>query len=299
MTLTGLDQLWVADITYIRLLAEFVYLAVILDAFSRRVIGWALGRTLEDTLTLRALRMALDQRRARAGAGASLRPRRAICFRRLHRSAPGARHPHQHVAQRQSLRQRQARIVHENAEVRRGLSRRNIAIWPRRTLASGVSWKRSTTKSGCTRRSVIVRPPSSSRGAGRPSRSGEAARNRFGKSGVGMSFFRHEEIYRPMDSRNVPGRPWHDRPRPHRYDEFPAGYSSAGCAPAEPASASPAEAHLAGIGSGSTIELQRTARSLLTACLTQGDNPNAEATYDEEISHRHRTNRQRLLQLFT
>ena len=63
MTLTGLDQLWVADITYIRLLAEFVYLAVILDAFSRRVIGWALDRTLEDTLTLRALRLALDQRR--------------------------------------------------------------------------------------------------------------------------------------------------------------------------------------------------------------------------------------------
>ena len=89
-----------------------------------------------------------------------------------------------------------------------------------------------------------------------------------------MSFFRHEEIYRPMDNRNVPGRPWHDRPRPHRYDEFPTGYSSAGCAPAEPASASPAEAHLAGIGSGSTIELQRTANRLLTPCLTQGDNPN-------------------------
>jgi putative transposase len=63
MTLTDLDQLWVADITYIRLRAEFVYLAVILDAYSRRVIGWALGRTLEDTLTLRALRMALEQRR--------------------------------------------------------------------------------------------------------------------------------------------------------------------------------------------------------------------------------------------
>ena len=88
-----------------------------------------------------------------------------------------------------------------------------------------------------------------------------------------MSFFRHEEIYRPMDSRNVPGRPRHDRPRPHRYDEFPAGYSSAGCAPAEPASASPAEAHLAGFGSSSTIELQRTVNRLLTPCLTQGDNP--------------------------
>ena len=67
MTLTSLDRLWVADITYIRLRAEFVYLAVILDAFSRRVIGWALGRTLEDTLTLRALRQALDQRRPAPG----------------------------------------------------------------------------------------------------------------------------------------------------------------------------------------------------------------------------------------
>ena len=88
-----------------------------------------------------------------------------------------------------------------------------------------------------------------------------------------MSFFRHGEIYRPMESRIVPGRSWHDRPRPHRYDEFPAGYSSAGCAPAEPASASPAEAHLAGFGSSSTIDLQRTVNRLLTPCLTQGDNP--------------------------
>jgi putative transposase len=66
-TLTGLDQLWVADITYIRLRAEFVYLAVILDAYSRRVLGWALGRTLEDTLTLQVLRMALEQRRPAPG----------------------------------------------------------------------------------------------------------------------------------------------------------------------------------------------------------------------------------------
>jgi len=66
-TLTGLDQLWVADITYLRLRTEFVYLAVILDAYSRRVIGWALGRTLEDTLTLQALRLALEQRRPAPG----------------------------------------------------------------------------------------------------------------------------------------------------------------------------------------------------------------------------------------
>jgi len=62
MMLTDLNQLWVADITYIRLETEFVYLAVVLDAYSRRVIGWALDRSLEEELTLAALRMALDRR---------------------------------------------------------------------------------------------------------------------------------------------------------------------------------------------------------------------------------------------
>jgi len=64
---TGTDQLWVADITYIRLLGEFVYLAVILDAFSRRVIGWQLGPTMEGELTLAALRMALRSRQISPG----------------------------------------------------------------------------------------------------------------------------------------------------------------------------------------------------------------------------------------
>jgi putative transposase len=67
MQLTAVNQLWVADITYIRLRREFVYLSVLLDAYSRRVIGWALGRTLEAGLTISALRMALECRRPAAG----------------------------------------------------------------------------------------------------------------------------------------------------------------------------------------------------------------------------------------
>ena len=67
MVLTSVDQLWRADITYIRLQDEFVYLAVILDAYSRRIIGWALDRTLEDELTLTALRMAITRRVVRPG----------------------------------------------------------------------------------------------------------------------------------------------------------------------------------------------------------------------------------------
>jgi putative transposase len=67
MVLTGVNQLWVADLTYIRLEEEFVYLAVILDAYSRRVIGLCLGEGLDDSLTLAALRMALAEREAGPG----------------------------------------------------------------------------------------------------------------------------------------------------------------------------------------------------------------------------------------
>jgi len=67
LELTGIDQLWIADITYIRLETEFVYLAVVLDAYSRRVIGWALERSLEDDLCIAALQMALRLRRPAPG----------------------------------------------------------------------------------------------------------------------------------------------------------------------------------------------------------------------------------------
>jgi putative transposase len=67
MELSGINQLWVADITYIRLETEFVYLAVVIDAFSRRVIGWALDRALETDLPLQALQMALEQRQPDSG----------------------------------------------------------------------------------------------------------------------------------------------------------------------------------------------------------------------------------------
>jgi len=67
LAVAGLDQLWLADITYIRVQREFLYLAVVLDAFSRRCIGWALERTLEAELALAALRMALRERTIRTG----------------------------------------------------------------------------------------------------------------------------------------------------------------------------------------------------------------------------------------
>ena len=62
MVLTGPDQLWVADITYIRLKEEFVYLAVVLDAFSRRVVGYSLAEHLQASLATAALEMAIEAR---------------------------------------------------------------------------------------------------------------------------------------------------------------------------------------------------------------------------------------------
>lgn len=67
LTLTVPNQLWVADITYIRLMEEFVFLAVVLDAFSRRVLGWELDESLQTSLAMRALDRALADRPISAG----------------------------------------------------------------------------------------------------------------------------------------------------------------------------------------------------------------------------------------
>jgi len=67
LALSGINQVWVADITYIRLLAEFLYLAVLMDLFSRRAIGWALSDRIDTELTLAALSMALEERKPPAG----------------------------------------------------------------------------------------------------------------------------------------------------------------------------------------------------------------------------------------
>jgi transposase InsO family protein len=67
MKLTGIDQLWVADITYIRLKAEFVYLALVIDAFSRKVVGWKLDRTLASRLATEALQTAIEIRKPQPG----------------------------------------------------------------------------------------------------------------------------------------------------------------------------------------------------------------------------------------
>ena len=63
----SLNQVWIADITYIRILLAFVYLAVILDAYSRKVVGYAISGSIDTTLTIKALRMAIESRKSEPG----------------------------------------------------------------------------------------------------------------------------------------------------------------------------------------------------------------------------------------
>ncbi len=155
MKLTAINQLWVADITYIRLKAEFVYLAVILDGFSRKVVGWALDRTLAMRLTVGALEQAIERRQPQPGLvhhsdrglqyaraeyitilekyhmvrapTAATRPRASLGSRAAIRSRGIYNHPREvphgseHESAGKPLRQCQLRKLHEDAEAGRNL----------------------------------------------------------------------------------------------------------------------------------------------------------------------------------
>lgn len=87
------EQVWVCDITYIRLRQEFVYLAVVLDVFTRCIRGWHLGRSLDQTLTLRDARASAARPYSR---DPSFRPRRAICCSCLYSTVAAGRSTNQH-----------------------------------------------------------------------------------------------------------------------------------------------------------------------------------------------------------
>ena len=234
MVLTGVDQLWLADITYIRLRDEFVFLAVILDAYSRRVIGWALDRTMEDELTLSALRMALV---------AAAWSNRAWCIiPTAARSTPAAitpdllkdngieismsrkGNPWDNAACESFMKTLKYEEVHRNeyrdlAEARRAIG--------------DVSGKGLQPKAAALR----ARLPAAGRVRSQPRRTTEGGRC---AAAFCMSFLKASgnlSIRCEFDRSGNGATP----PPAHRLDEFPAGYSSAGCSPAGPASASPAE----------------------------------------------------------
>jgi putative transposase len=228
MKLDGINQLWVADITYIRLQREFVYLAVILDAFSRKVVGWALDRTLASRLPLAALQRAIRDRQPLPGL--------------VHHSDRGVQYAcgdYVQALQEQQMVSSMSRPAnpYDNASCEsfmKTLKREEIYANEYRNLdqlQANIEAFIDHYYNRCRLHSALgYRPPEEFEQAG------ESA------AGPKMSFFRHEEIYRidgtPALTRSDPT----DRSPDHRFDESPAGYSSASCSPAELASASPADA---------------------------------------------------------
>ena len=224
MNLTGVNQLWVADITYIRLEREFVYLAVILDGYSRKVVGWALERSLGAALPLAALEEAIQQRQPAAGL--------------VHHSDRGVQYASgQYV---RILNQRQ--IIpsmsrpgnpYDNAHCEtffKTLKREEIYATSYRDLEhlrANIEEFIEQYYNRCRLHSAL--------GYRTPEEFESIVPTETLSLGATMSFFRHEKIYRS----DVDGKPTEADFPDHRLDESSVGYSSAGWSPPEPASASP------------------------------------------------------------
>jgi len=248
MKLNGVNQLWVADITYIRLKKEFVYLAVVLDAFSRKVVGWALDRTLAARLPIAALEQAIAQRQPPPGL--------------VHHSDRGVQYAcgdYAQVLQQHQIIPSMSRPAnpYDNASCEsflKTLKREEIYANDYRDLEhlfANIEVFIEQYYNRCRLHSALgYRPPEEFEREASPA---------INSAGATMSFFRHGEIYQ-SDVRNDSnrGQP-QSRPPAHRPEESPAGYSSASCSPAELASASPADRHLeteGTIGEGKSIERQ-------------------------------------------
>ena len=124
LTLSAPDQLWAADITYVRLLREFIYAAVILDVFSRRAVGWAVGPSLRTELPLAALQQALLERQPKPGLVHHSDRGSQYASKLYVQRARRSRDRDFDEPQRQSLRQRLRRELHQDAQGRGGLLQR-------------------------------------------------------------------------------------------------------------------------------------------------------------------------------
>jgi len=228
MKLTGINQLWVADITYIRLQAEFVYLAVILDRFSRKVVGWALDRTLATRLPKTALEQAIAHRQPPPGLvhhsdrGVQYASDQYIKVLQQHQIIPSMSRPanpydnascesFMKTLKREEI---YANDYHDLEHLRANIEAFIDQYYNRCRLHSALGYKT-------------------------PEEFEQALDASTSAAGATMSFFRHAEDYRPDDS-SLTGSDPQTTPQTIGFDESPAGYSLASCSPAELASASPA-----------------------------------------------------------
>jgi putative transposase len=225
MELTGVNQLWVADITYIRLKKEFVYLAVILDGYSRKVVGWALDRTLVARLAIEALTHAIAQRQPLAGLvhhsdrGVQYASANYVAILEQHHILPSMSrpaNPYDNASCESFFRTLKREEIYANSYRDLDHLRANMEEFIERYYNS------SRLHSALGYRS----PEDFERSATMPTTS----------LGATMSFGRHEKIYRSDNE-----KPAQTGSPDHRFDESSVGYSLAGWSPPEPASASPTE----------------------------------------------------------
>ena len=231
MKVKGVNQLWVADITYIRLKTEFVYLAVILDAYSRKVVGWELDQTLATRLPLAALVRAISKRKPRPGLvhhsdrGVQYASGDYVGVLRKHQMIPSMSrpaNPYDNASCESFIKTLKREEVY--ATEYRDLEHLRVNI--EEFIDRYYNRSRLHSALGYQSPEEFERAPEA------------------GSVGATMSFFRHAEIYRSDRNRGRRRKPTEVGLPDHRLDESPAGYSSAGCSPASPASASPAECKL-------------------------------------------------------
>ena len=231
MKLTGVNQLWVADITYIQLQQEFVFMAVILDAFSRKAVGRAVDRTMTTELILTALRQAIAQRQPPPGLVhhsdrglqyASAEYVRVLRQHGIEISMSRAGNPYDNATCESFIKTLKVEEIYVNQyrdlEDLRAHLEEFEQYYNRRRLHSALNY-RSPEKF----------------------EQELAAASGMGAAAI-LSFSWHEAIFQCNGEQPSGHSPT------HCLDESPAGYSWAGCSPAEPACASPADEIIFGKG---------------------------------------------------
>jgi transposase InsO family protein len=235
MNLTGINQLWVADITYVRLREEFVYLAIVLDRFSRRVLGWALERYITAQLTAAALQAAIALRHPPVGLvhhsdrGVQYASEEYIALLTAHGMLPSMSrpaNPYDNAFCESFMKTLKTEEIYchqyrDLEDLRHNMEAFIEDYYNRARLHSALGYR--TPIEFETAQTVT-----------QPTELTAAAK---------VSFPRHEEIYRsdivPFGEQDSACSP------AHRLDESPDDYSLASCSPAELTSASPSDQNLA------------------------------------------------------
>jgi putative transposase len=230
MKLSGIDHLWVADITYIRLKTEFVYLAVILDAYSRKVVGWALDQTLATRLPLTALVQAIAERQPPPGLvhhsdrGVQYAAGDYVRILRKHQMIPSMSrpaNPYDNASCESFIKTLKREEIYASQYLDLIHLRTNVKEFIERYYNQ------------CRIHSAL--------GYQSPEEFEQTAQTEAVPEVATMSFFRHKESFRSDGKRGRKWKPTGVGFPAHRLNESPTSYSLAGWSPPEPASASPAD----------------------------------------------------------